>query len=78
MSSEAFASRLLRSLEEKAQGIRQAILSGAPKDHSDYKRLVGELRGIDTAAFLVRDQLAPELEDGHPLRNKHLVDKRTP
>jgi hypothetical protein len=69
VSIETYAKRCFHDIEEAASRLRTTILSG--QAHGDrYHALTGELRGLEKAAQILRNQLSPELEPGHPLR-KH-------
>ena len=57
-----FDEAVLRELNGRIDGLKQALFSGGAKDYAEYKYMVGELRGLSLAVNVTTD-LAANLRD---------------
>lgn len=55
MSVYDFKERLETSIDEQMTRLGTALVNGVPKDHAEYRFLVGQLRGLDVSKGLVLD-----------------------
>lgn len=46
---------VLKEIEERRDGIAQALISGAAKEYSEYRSLCGEIRGLSFAHSFITD-----------------------
>ena len=53
---------VLKNIKERQDVLANAIVGGAAKDHSEYKYLTGEFRGLSLAEGIIKD-LVREMED---------------
>lgn len=54
MATTAF-SVVLKEIEERRDGIAQALISGSAKDFAEYKSMCGEIRGLSTVHVFITD-----------------------
>jgi hypothetical protein len=46
---------VLKELDERRDGIAQALMSGSAKDYSEYRSMCGEIRGLSVAHNFITD-----------------------
>lgn len=56
MSVYDFKERLETSIDEQRTRLGTALANGVPKDHAEYRFLVGQLRGLDVAKGMLLEQ----------------------
>lgn len=52
-----FAYNVLKSIQNRAELTKDAILHGNPRDLESYRELVGELKGLEYAEQEIKDYL---------------------
>mgnify|MGYP006196998069 FL=1 len=52
-----FAYNVLKSIQDRANITKDAILHGRPRDLEAYRELVGELKGLEYAEQEIKDYL---------------------
>jgi hypothetical protein len=53
---------VLKEIRERKDAVAQALVSGAARDHSEYRSLTGEFRGLSLAEGFIND-LVRKMED---------------
>ena len=46
---------VIKELDERRDGIAQALMSGSAKDYSEYRSMCGEIRGLSVAHSFITD-----------------------
>ena len=46
---------VIKELDERRDGIAQALMSGSAKDYSEYRSMCGEIRGLSVAHNFITD-----------------------
>ena len=46
---------VLKDIDERRDGIAQALMSGSAKDYSEYRSMCGEIRGLSVAHNFITD-----------------------